>query len=284
MRSDRKGPPSSGTKKLCARRRHHRHGRPGGHLENGLGQSGTGQKYAIMARKHIAALREKEPGVKIKIRWCPSHQGIKGNVAADGRAKRARCPRITLRTRVAKSGKEVPPEIPGQCQAWDFEEVSGGQEKLDKTKNRKYRPCEKREPDPAAAHANKRLASHLNQLKTGHCLTGQHLARTTRRSDANCYGASIRFRLASICSRTARNGKANKSPSGQPSWKRLESSLAQPGAGTAELFADERCSQAILDFLATTDVGSHRWQKVQEQRPARPWSGTVGNARNGSQL
>jgi len=35
----------------------------------------------------------------------------------------------------------------------------------------------------------------------------------------------------------------------------------------AELSAEVRCSQKILDFLATTDVGSHRWQ---EQRPARP--------------
>jgi len=64
-----------------------------------------------------------------------------------------------------------------------------------------------------------------------------------------------------------------------------ETTSRKPGAGTAprppELFADERCSQAILEFLATTDVQSHRWQ---EQRPARPRSGTVGNARNGSQL
>jgi len=34
--------------------------------------------------------------------------------------------------------------------------------------------------------------------------------------------------------KNCRNGKANKRPSGRPSWKRLESSLAQPGARTAE--------------------------------------------------
>jgi len=31
----------------------------------------------------------------------------------------------------------------------------------------------------------------------------------------------------------------------------------------SELFADERCSKAILDFLATTEVGrtaAHRWR------------------------
>jgi len=50
---------------------------------------GPGQKYAIMARKHIAALRAKEPGVKIEIRWCPSHQGIEGNEVAGEWAKLA---------------------------------------------------------------------------------------------------------------------------------------------------------------------------------------------------
>ena len=39
---------------------------------------GPGQKYALEARRHTAALRAKEPNVKIEIRWCPSHQGIEG--------------------------------------------------------------------------------------------------------------------------------------------------------------------------------------------------------------
>jgi len=33
----------------------------------------------------------------------------------------------------------------------------------------------------------------------------------------------------------------------------------------AELFADERCSQAILDFLATTDVGRTAGPPVAEE-------------------
>jgi len=50
---------------------------------------GPGQKYAIMGWKHIVALRAKEAGVKIEIRWCPSHQGIEGNEVADEWAKLA---------------------------------------------------------------------------------------------------------------------------------------------------------------------------------------------------
>jgi len=48
---------------------------------------GPGQKYALEARWHIAALRAKEPQARIEIRWCPSHQGIEGNEVADKWAK-----------------------------------------------------------------------------------------------------------------------------------------------------------------------------------------------------
>src|ERR1700712_3248412 len=50
---------------------------------------GPGQKYALEVRRYIAALRAKEPNIKIEIRWCPSHQGIEGNEVADGWAKLA---------------------------------------------------------------------------------------------------------------------------------------------------------------------------------------------------
>ena len=52
-------------------------------------EPGPGQKYALEARKHIAALRAKEPGVKIEIRWCPSHQRVEGDKTADEWAKLA---------------------------------------------------------------------------------------------------------------------------------------------------------------------------------------------------
>ena len=54
---------------------------------------GPGQKYATMARKHIAIIRAEEPGVKIESRRCPSHQGIEGNEVAGGWAKLAADPR-----------------------------------------------------------------------------------------------------------------------------------------------------------------------------------------------
>ena len=43
----------------------------------------SGDPGPIIARKHIAKLRAKDPNVKIEIRWCTSHQGTRGNEVAD---------------------------------------------------------------------------------------------------------------------------------------------------------------------------------------------------------
>jgi len=48
-----------------------------------------GQSYALQARSVIAGPREREPSVKIEIRWCPAHKGIPGNLVAVGCAKQA---------------------------------------------------------------------------------------------------------------------------------------------------------------------------------------------------
>jgi len=52
-------------------------------------EPGPGQQYALETRRHITALRAKEPNIQIEIRWCPSHQGIEGNETADEWAKLA---------------------------------------------------------------------------------------------------------------------------------------------------------------------------------------------------
>jgi len=52
-------------------------------------EPGPGQKYALEARKHIAALRRAAPGIVIEVRWCPAHTGVEGNEKADEWAKLA---------------------------------------------------------------------------------------------------------------------------------------------------------------------------------------------------
>jgi len=117
--------------------------------------------------------------------------------------------------------------------------------KLAKTSNRMYRPSEKQRPDAIVAGANKRLASRFYQLKTGHCLTGQCLQWTTRRPDTKCLWCqySIHPSEPSIQELPPMAVHRCQQKSRQPSWR------------PRRLLADERCSQAVLVFLATTDVG-----------------------------
>ena len=52
-------------------------------------EPGRGQRYALEARKHIATIRRRRPGVKIELRWCPAHSGVPGDEKADEWAKLA---------------------------------------------------------------------------------------------------------------------------------------------------------------------------------------------------
>jgi len=100
-------------------------------------------------------------------------------------------------------------------------------------------------------------------MKTGHCLTGQYLAWTTRRPDATCwwcqYKSQTRQHLFKNCPQWKSQQKTlwatvleetRKLPG--PTRSRDRTNVAEL---LAELLADQRCSQAVLTFLATTDVG-----------------------------
>ena len=52
-------------------------------------EPGPGQKYAVMARKWVAALKAAGPEMRIEVRWCPAHEGVEGNEKADEWAKQA---------------------------------------------------------------------------------------------------------------------------------------------------------------------------------------------------
>jgi len=139
---------------------------------------------------------------------------------------------------------------------------------LARTGNRKYRPREKLKPDPTVAKANKRLASRFYQMKTGHCLTGQYLAWTTRRPDATCwwcqYSIQTREHLFKNCPQWRCQQKTLWTTVFKETKKLPGPTRNRDRTKIAELLADERCSQAVLQFLATTDVGRTSGPPVAE--------------------
>jgi len=139
--------------------------------------------------------------------------------------------------------------------------------KLARTGNKKYRPREKQKPDLTVARANKRLAVLPAEDRTlpdrpipgvDHPPTGRHLlVVSVQDSDA---GTPVQ-ELPPV------EEPAKNSLGGRP---RRDRKLLGPNRGRdrtkiTQLLADKRCSQAVLDFLATTEVGRTAGPSVAEE-------------------
>jgi len=105
-------------------------------------------------------------------------------------------------------------------------------------------------------------------MKTGHCLTGQYLAWTTRRPDATCwwcqYSIQTREHLFKNCPQWRSQRKTHWTTVLKETRKLPGPTQGRYRTNIAELLADERCSQAVLQFLATTDVGRTSGPPVAE--------------------
>jgi len=132
-----------------------------------------------------------------------------------------------------------------------------------RTSKKKYRIPESQKPDSAVANSSKRLASRFYQLKTGHCLTGQHLNRTTSRSTPQCWWCRAQTET--------RDHLFKECPKRKPQQKILWAEVKKETGRwkdrwkVRDLLADGRCSRAVLDFLSSTDVGSRVPADAEEE-------------------
>jgi len=209
-------------------------------------EPGPGQQYALQARKHIATLRKARPGIVIEIRWCPAHKGIAGNEKGDEWAKAAAeqagghrpIPRS-----LANLKREISEKKWVEARQW-----AGG-----RTSKTKYRMPKNQKPDSTVAGSSKRLASRFYQIKTGHCLTGQYLNWTKSRPTPQCWWCRYRTQT--------RDHLFKECPEWKPQQKILWAEVKKETVKwkdrwkVRDLLADGRCSRAVLDFLATTEVG-----------------------------
>jgi len=103
------------------------------------------------------------------------------------------------------------------------------------------------------AGSTKRLASRYYQLNTGHARTGQYLHWVKARPTAQCWWcqcpSQMTDHLFKVCPEWNLQQKILWAEIPKDT-KRWESRWT-----VRDLLADERCGQAALDFLSTTDVG-----------------------------
>jgi hypothetical protein len=209
---------------------------------------GPGQKYAVLARRHISTLRKARPDITIEIRWCPAHKGVAGNEKADEWAKLAAgTPNARgvepLPRSLAHLKREITEKKWAEARQW-----AGG-----RITRHKYKMPSRQRPDRTVAGSSKRLASRFYQLKTGHCLTGQHLCWTKSRATAECWWCRYKTMTREHVFKHCREWKEQQ----RVLWKevRKESGRGKDRFKIRDLLADGRCSRAVLDFLAATDVG-----------------------------
>jgi len=149
----------------------------------------------------------------------------------------------------------APDTVPRQPQAGDFREEVGGGTPVGwgRTSKKKYRMPNSQKPGGAVANSSKRIASRFYQVKTGHCLTGQYLNWTKNRPTPQCWWCRYRTQT--------RDHLSKERPEWKPQQKILwaevkkETGKGKDRCKVRDLLADGRCSQAVLDFLLTTDVG-----------------------------
>jgi len=227
-------------------------------------EPGPGQKYALEARRHVAVLRRATRGIIIEIRWYPAHEGVEGNEKADEWAKlaaeepdacgveglewftysdRPEERSMPLPRSLANIKRKIAQKKWGQVRQW-----AGGQ-----TSKKKYKMPKSQRPDGTVAGSTKRLATRYYQLKTGHCLTGEYLHWTKSHPTPQCWWCQ--------CPKQTRNHLLKRCPRWKEEQRTLwEEVYKETGRGrwrwkAHELFAESGCSQLLLDFLSSTDVG-----------------------------
>jgi len=131
--------------------------------------------------------------------------------------------------------------------------MEAGQWAGGRTSKKKYKMPKSQKPDGTVAGSTKRLTSRFYQLKTGHCLTGEYLHWTKSRPTPQCWWCR--------CPKQTRDHLLKRCPKWKEEQRTLwEEVYKETGGGREwwkahELFAEEGCSQAVLDFLSSTDVG-----------------------------
>jgi hypothetical protein len=169
----------------------------------------------------------------------PGEEGLEWMTYSDRPEERS----MPLPRSIANIRREITEKKWAEARKW-----AGG-----RTSKKKYKMSKSQRPDGTVAGSTKQLAARFYQLKTGHARTGEYLHWTKSRPTAQCWWCphprQTREHLLKGCPRWRKQQKVL--------WKEV---WKETGGGRSrwkvhELFADPRCSQAVLNFLATTDVG-----------------------------
>jgi len=124
---------------------------------------------------------------------------------------------------------------------------------------------------PVPMTSVKSLATRFYRLKCGHAPTGLNLKRLGHREVDKCWWCGGRGRTAQTCEHLFRHCSRWRDQQ-QALWKAVGKATGWKAGRCrhvqiSELFFVEECDQAVMDFLAATEVGEFppRWRSGMEQ-------------------
>jgi hypothetical protein len=145
----------------------------------------------------------------------------------------------------------------------------------------------RQKPDGVVAGSSKRHTWRFSQVKTCHCLTGQHLHTMKSHPTPQCWWCAsetqTRDHLFKECAEWREQQRIL--------WAevRKETGRWKSRWRVRDLLADERCNKAVLDFVSTTDVGRLVPAPIEEDTQSEAsewklWRGEKGKRRGEQRL
>jgi len=121
----------------------------------------------------------------------------------------------------------------------------------------------KRGGNGAVMTSRKSIAARFYQLKTEHALMGKYLMRIGKRRDMKCWWCGHEYQIRDHLFKWCERGKQEQKrlwvyrQEGEEGYEGIEKVMKKPKISLpmSLVFAEEKCSRALLDFLNLTDVG-----------------------------
>jgi len=229
---------------------------------------GPGQVLALRMMNWVDALARKN--IQVEYWWVPAHKGIEGNEEADQLATKAEykyCRNYTENQNPLGFSDYVSfSHISLRLTKTKWEETNEEIQEMGKKSKHSYRyNLMKMGGNSAVMNANKTIAARFYQLKSEHGLIVRfkYLMQIGKRRDLKCWWCGHEYQtrdhLFKWCKRWKQEQKrlwvdGQEGEDGYEGVKKVlkKSKISLP---MSLVFAEEKCSQALMDFLFHTDVG-----------------------------
>ena len=230
-----------------------------------LDEPGPGQILALRTMNWESELIDKN--IQVEYWWVPAHKGVEGNKEVDLQAMKAaykHCGSYTETQNPLKHLNYVSfAHINRRMTEVKWEESKNKIKEMGKKSKHSYRyDLVMKGSNGVTMTSQKSIAARFYQLKTGHAIIASYLRRIGK-GDMKCWWCGHEYQTRDHLFKWCKGWKREQKrlwvdgQKGEHGYEGIEKVLKKPKISLpmSLVFAEEKCSQALLDFLSVTDVG-----------------------------